>query len=68
MRVELKHRSNLLGSEGQPGAIVEAPAKLGKKWIEEQAAEATDEVVTPAAERQGTPERNKIIEEANKPK
>ena len=68
MKVKLKHNSGLPGSEGMPGDIVEVSAKLGKQWIEERAAEATDEVVTPAAERQGTPERDKIIEEANKPK
>ncbi len=61
MRVKLKHRSNLLGSEGQPGAIVDVPASLGKRWIEEKAAVATDEKATPAEERQGTPERNEII-------
>ncbi len=68
MKVKLKHNSGLPGSEGMPGDIVEVPAKLGKQWIEERAAEAADEPVTPAAERKGTPERNKIIEEANKPK
>ncbi len=68
MKVKLKHNSGLPGSEGMPGDIVEVPPKLGKQWIEELAAEATDEAVTPAAERQGTPERNKIIQETNKPK
>ncbi len=68
MKVKLKHDSGLPGSEGMPGDIVEVPARLGKQWIEELAAEATDEGVTPAEERKGTPERNKIIEEANKPK
>ncbi len=68
MKVKLKHNSGLPGSEGMPGDIVEVPAKLGKQWIEERAAEATDEGVTPAGERKGTPERDKIIEEANKPK
>lgn len=68
MKVKLKHNSGIIGSEGMPGDIVEVPAKLGKRWIDEDAAEATDEAVTPAEERKGTPERKKIIEEANKPK
>lgn len=68
MKVKLKHNSGIIGSEGMPGDIVEVPAKLGNRWIDEDAAEATDEAVTPAEERKGTPERKKIIEEANKPK
>ena len=65
MRVKLKHNSGLPGSEGMPGDIVEVPAKLGKQWIEERAAEATDEAVTPAEERKGTPERDRIIGKVN---
>lgn len=61
MRVLLKHRSRLPGSEGAPGSIVDVNAELGARWIDEGAAEATKEKATPAEERQGTPERNKLI-------
>ncbi len=65
MKVKLKHKSNVPGSEGRSGQIVEVSAARGKKWIEERAAEATTETVTPAENRAGTPERDALLEAAN---
>ena len=62
MKVLLRHNSGIKGSEGLPGDVVEVTAELGKRWIEEGAAEATKDSVTPAEERHGTPERAKLAE------
>ena len=62
MKVELLHRSNVKGSEGRPGQIVEVSSELGKRWIEERAAKSTKEAVMPAEIRTGTPERKALLE------
>lgn len=65
MKVELLHRSNIEGSEGRPGQVVNVTSELGKRWIAEKAAKATGEPVTDAELRSGTPERDALIEAGN---
>lgn len=65
MKVILKHKSNIKGSEGRPGQVVEVTTELGKRWIEEKAAEATKDPVTEAELRAGSPERKALIGESS---
>lgn len=67
MKVKLRHKSHVPGSEGNPGQIVDVPTKRGRQWIEEKAAEATEEPATPAENRSGSQENKEKLKKIHEP-